>query len=258
MPELADVEGFRRMFARHGQGQHVRRVEVRDRGVLRNVTPQALGRALHNRRFDEPRRHGKWLLTPADGPAVVWHFGMTGDLSWAPDSEGRHPLDRLLLVLDDGELRYRDQRKLRGVWLLRTGEELDTVTGALGPDAMRVSYDDFADRLRGTRRRVKAALLDQRVLAGLGNLLSDEILWRARVPPQGRTDELPERELKRMYDAMRGVLRYSARVGRVPGRDNWLTGHRDPRCPRCGTALSRGTVAGRTTIWCSNCQAPAS
>lgn len=104
MPELPDVEGYRRYFARFAARKTVRAVEVPAPDILRNTTPQALGRALRNRRFRSPVRHGKWLFAPTGGSVVLMHFGMTGRLAWNPDA---HPHDRLLFHFAQGTLAYQ-------------------------------------------------------------------------------------------------------------------------------------------------------
>ena len=133
MPELRDVEGFRRVIDTHARGRRITRVEAPDASVLRNTTAAALGRALRGRRFRPPERHGKWLLARTDGPTVLLHFGMTGELVWAEDDEGRHAHDRVIVVTEGGELRYRDQRKLQGIWLAADGECIEEITGRQGP-----------------------------------------------------------------------------------------------------------------------------
>src|SRR5918992_1410534 len=114
VPELPDVEQFRRAFARGSAGQRVAEIVVTDPGILRDVTAPELDGALRGHRFEEPERRGKWLIAWTDGPALVLHFGMTGDIVLAPDAVGRHPHDRVIVVLDRGELRYRNMRKLGG------------------------------------------------------------------------------------------------------------------------------------------------
>jgi formamidopyrimidine-DNA glycosylase len=116
---------------------------------------------------------------------------------------------------------------------------------------------DFLALLAGRRGAVKGVLMDQSSIAGLGNLLCDEILWRARIDPFSAVDVLGERERNTIYDEMRAVLHESNRHGRVPPKESWLTGARDDRegaCPRCGTGLRRGRLGGRTTCWCPRCQ----
>lgn len=261
MPELPDVEGFRGVFAEHGTGRTIRSVRVADAGVLRGVSARKLRETLSGRSFGEPERHGKWLVVPlSGGPVLLMHFGMTGSVTWESGDAERHRHDRVTFGLDDGELRYRDMRKLRGIWLAADREAAGRRLGDVGPDALTISREEFArvvtGRYRG-RRRLKATLMDQSALAGLGNLLADEICWRAKIHPRRRGDRLSEDEVRRLHAAMRRVLRGAIPTGRVPGRTSWLTGRRDdpvPACPRCGTALSHGRVAGRGTYWCPQCQ----
>ncbi|SPM27285.1 Formamidopyrimidine-DNA glycosylase, partial [Mycobacterium terramassiliense] len=257
VPELPDVEGFRRQLADMLPGRRIRRVQVHDPGVLRNTTAAALGRRLGGRRFDPPRRHGKWLMLPTDGPTMLVHSGMTGHPYYAADGAAREPHERLVLALDRGELRYADLRKLRGVWLADTDAAIARVTGPLGPDALGLGLPAFRELLTGRRGRVKPTLMDQSVIAGLGNLLTDEICWRARIAPNRPVPGLDSDDVKRLHAAMTSVLRTSVRHRRVPGLPRWLTGVRDepdPSCPRCGTRLAQGRVGGRTSRWCPRCQ----
>jgi formamidopyrimidine-DNA glycosylase len=257
MPELPDVEGFRRYLAKHAQGRRITRVEALDRELVRNRSAQALGRALEGARFRAPRRHGKWLIAPAGDVEVLLHFGMTGLLRWAPDAAGRHEHDRIVFVCEGGELRYANMRRFGGIWVARDARERERVTGPLGPDAAGLDRDAFLALLDGRRGSVKAALMDQRLLAGVGNLLSDEILWRARVHPRTAVGSLAAARRGRLYEALRAAVAESSRYGRVPHGERWLTRVRDersPSCPRCGAGLRRATVAGRTACWCPRCQ----
>jgi formamidopyrimidine-DNA glycosylase len=182
---------------------------------------------------------------------------MTGLLTWSADDSERHPHDRAIFVCERGELRYNNMRRFGGVWLARDARERDKVTGPLGPDAATISHDEFERLLAGRRGGAKAALMDQRLLAGVGNLLSDEILWRARIRPQTPVSRLSPSQRRRLYEALRAAVSESVRYGRVPHGQRWLTRVRDERgarCPRCGTALKRATVAGRTACWCPRCQ----
>ncbi|HEU5158579.1 MAG TPA: DNA-formamidopyrimidine glycosylase family protein [Streptosporangiaceae bacterium] len=258
MPELPDVEGFRRVLAEHAKGERVERVRVRDAGVVRATSPRRFDRAVRGHRFGSPRRHGKWLIAPTDGgPTVLLHFGMTGSLSWHDGREPEHRHDRVIFEFGGGELRYRDMRKLQGVRLAAGAAEVERALGELGPDALDVSRERFDELVMGRRGRLKSALTDQTVIAGLGNLLADEMCWHAEINPMRAARELDDAERARLYRAMRRVLRESVKDERVPPRRTWLTGVRDDpdaACPRCGTRLSRGRVAGRATLWCPRCQ----
>ncbi|MCV7260895.1 Fpg/Nei family DNA glycosylase [Mycobacterium shimoidei] len=256
MPELPDVEGFRRELANSLPGRRVRDVDVRDTGILRNTSAHTLRRRLTGHRFRTPRRHGKWLILPTDGPTLLVHSGMTGHPYYAPDDAQTDGPVRLVVALDRGELHYLDQRKLRGVWLA-DDEDTAGVMGPQGPDALDIDWPAFRDLLSGRRGGLKATLLNQSVIAGLGNLLIDEICWQAGLHPTRSTAGLDADELKRLHAVMRRVLRTAVRHGCVPGLPRWLTGARDepdPSCPRCGTRLNKTRVAGRTTMWCPRCQ----
>lgn len=257
MPELPDVEGFRRIFASHAVDRPVQGVEVRDAGVLRGVTARRLSRAVTGRRFSEPRRHGKWLIAPAGPDAVVLHFGMTGSLHWEEPGRDPHRHDRVVFTFPDGELRYRDMRKLQGLRLLDYPRGVDELLAEAGPDATEMTAKKWDEVLHGRRGQLKATLVDQSVVAGIGNLLADEILWRARLHPRVSCARLGKDEFAGLATATRGVLRQAIKAGQVPPRKSWLTGRRDEpsgACPRCGTVLAHGRAGGRGTTWCPRCQ----
>jgi formamidopyrimidine-DNA glycosylase len=236
-------------------GKRVRRVTC-DRNILRNGAPESVSRSLIGATFEKPKRWGKWLICATDRPALIFHFGMTGRFVWSGDDPEPHPHDRMTLEFSDGELRYRDQRKFGGVWLAGA-HEVGDILGPLGPDALEVTEDEFIARLERRRGSIKAALMNQKVLAGLGNLTVDESLWQARIPPRKKASSLSKRELSAIYRACQKVLRDSSKEGLVPAKRTWLTGARnrsDRRCPRCHSGLERATVSGRTTFWCSRCQ----
>lgn len=256
MPELPDVEGWRRFFNSHARGKRIGRVGGESE-IVRNSSPQGLGRALKNRRFDTPERHGKWLICPTDEPVLLIHFGMTGELVWSEDDPEPHEHDRLIIELDGAELRYRSMRKLGGIWLARSDDGIADVIGPQGPDAYELSVNDFLDLIEGRRGSIKATLMDQRVIAGLGNLTVDESLWHARISPRRATSSLDDKERHRLHTKIQKILRDSIPEGRVPAKRTWLTHARDeeePGCPRCDAKLKSAKVSGRTTYWCPRCQ----
>ncbi|GHD28701.1 formamidopyrimidine-DNA glycosylase [Streptomyces violarus] len=259
MPELPDVEGFRQVLESCAKGRVIRRVDVRDAGVLHGVSARRLRDALEGRRFGTPERHGKWLLARTRaGPTLVLHFGMTGLLVCGHPDEAVEAHDRVLFTLrGNRQLRFRDQRKLQGIWLAGDDSDIDRLLERQGPDALAVERAEFEAVLSSRRGHLKTALTDQSVLAGLGNLLADEILWRARLRPDRPARDLTQADRRRLYSQMRRTLRSSVTAGCVPPRDSWLTGHRDdpdPSCPRCGTGLRRTRMGGRGTVWCPHCQ----
>jgi formamidopyrimidine-DNA glycosylase len=258
VPELPDVESFRRFFVEHAAGQVARKVVVTDPAIVRNAAPGALERALEGRRFEDPERHGKWLLCWTDGPALLFHFGMTGYFVWSGDEPERHRWDRVILELEQGELRYRNMRKLGGVWLAHDRADAEGITGGLGPDALGVSRREFLDRLATKRGGLKAVLMDQRFVAGVGNLIADEVLWQAQLHPRTRAETLGDGRRRVLYRTMHAVLKESVdRFDYIPRKRGWLSyvrGRPGAVCPRCGTTLERTTAAGRTTYFCPSCQ----
>jgi formamidopyrimidine-DNA glycosylase len=259
MPELPDVEAERRYFARHAAGRRVGRVVVADPVVVRNAAAGALDDALRGRVFGEPGRLGKWLLCWTDGPGLLLHFGMTGELVSAADERERHRWDRVIVELADGtEIRYRNMRKLGGVWLAHDDGEATAILGHLGPDALTIARPAFLARLGRRRGGVKAALLDQRFVAGVGNLVADEVLWQARLHPRRRIETLTADDRVRLSRVLRSVVKeWVERYEAVPRKRSWLypvRGVPDAACPRCRTRLERIVAAGRTTWLCPSCQ----
>ncbi len=258
MPELLEIEYYRRL-AEGALGRQVAAVAVPDPHCLRPpLGPRSLGRALAGRSFVLARRRGKLLVLDTDGPSLGIRFGMTGGLVLdhraAIDrlrySSGRYDdrWARLVVRFDDGgELVFHDPRRLGRV-------ELDPDESALGPDALTVSVGDLR-RALATRHPergapLKARLLDQAHLAGIGNLLADEILWRASLSPGRPCGGLSEAELRRLHRHLRATLTELLERGGSHLGD--LMDERRPggHCPRDGTPLVRATVGGRTTWWC--------
>jgi formamidopyrimidine-DNA glycosylase len=277
VPELPDVEGFRRVLAGHAVGSRIDDVGVADSSVLIDTPTKKFQNVLHNNEFAEPWRYGKWLVAPlqesaeqkpaeqgksagqeSDGatPAILFHFGMTGELVWAAGGQPEHRHDRVTFRIGDDELRYRDMRKLKGLRLTDTdamSEQLDD----LGPDAVRITKKQFSERFSGLSRQLKSALTDQGLIAGLGNLLADEICWQAWLHPRRKVNALDDAQLRQLHGVMRSVLKTSMRAGCVPGKSSWLTSRRSQRpgnCPRCGSQLCHGRVSSRSTVWCPYCQ----
>ena len=192
-----------------------------------------------------------WCETSDDGPALGIHLGMAGRIVIDGDEAGdprprvdRDRWDRFSIAFEDGgTMTLRDSRRLGRV-------RLEPAIERLGPDAAEISRRAFRERVARSRMPVKARIMDQAVLAGVGNLLADEALWRARIDPNRPANALSEEELDRLRVAVRAANRSAIAGGGVHTGKVIPARRRDGVCPRCGTAMARGTIGGRTTYWC--------
>jgi formamidopyrimidine-DNA glycosylase len=263
MPELPDVEIYRRYLDEHARGETVSRVHVQDPRILDRLSADAFRRRLEGRRLKGSRRHGKHLLVELDrGGWLTLHFGMTGDLVAFEDEADDPPYDRVRFDFASGRrLAYVNRRMLGRVGC---AEDADAFIEEheLGPDALALDLKAFKAALGGRRRDVKSALMDQSTIAGIGNIYADEILYQARLHPRTPLADLGDEELKRLHHQMGRVLATSIERGagserfteRLP--DGWLRPHREKgtRCPRCGGSIETLKAGGRTTYFCPRCQ----
>jgi formamidopyrimidine-DNA glycosylase len=259
MPELPDVEVFKRYLDATSLRQRVVSVHVRDAYVLKGVSGRELARQLKGHCFKSTHRHGKHLFVRTDGE--VWlrlHFGMTGSLQYLKNHEqvARHA--RVLFrFANTNRLAFDDQRKFGEVGLL-TDVDRFLKERLLGSDALKVDLSEFEKLFRQHRGAVKSILLNQKVIAGIGNIYADEILFHARMPPATEAARLSDKAVRRLFHAMRYVLEKAIASGAnahlMP--KSWLLPHRGKggRCPRCGRALKSATIGGRTAWFCAHCQ----
>jgi len=264
VPELPDVENYGRFLKRHGLHKRIDGVKVTSSKILKGQSAAGLGRALKGRKLERTRRHGKHLLAALDdGRWLAFHFGMTGRFDHFRDGEEDPKYDRLRLDFAGGEhLAYVNKRLLGRVEI--TGDADEFIRGkSLGPDALSLDEKTFRARLRGKRGALKSVLMDQTVLAGIGNVYSDEILYHAKLHPRAAVDDLDDRALKRLYRQMRRVLETAVEKGagaedfegRVP--KGWLLANRrkGADCPRCDGKVAVLKMQGRTAYYCPGCQA---
>jgi formamidopyrimidine-DNA glycosylase len=259
MPELPEVETFKRYLDSTSLNQRITNVDVRDAYVLKRLSARQLARRLKGRRFENSHRHGKHLFVRAgDELWLRLHFGMTGWLQYLKRDEETPKTARVLFrFADNRRLAFDDQRKFGEVELIKNVDEFLQTRG-LGADALDISLSQFKAILGKHRGAVKAILLNQRLIAGIGNLYADEILFRARLHPATEATTLSDKDLMRLFRATRYVLEKAISLktdfNRLP--KSWLLTHRGRRgrCPRCGRALKSATIGGRTAWFCVHCQ----
>ena len=276
MPELPEVEVVRRGLAAGIAGRQIERVEVlHPRPVRRHLLGSSDFEAqLAGRRFTEPRRRGKYLWLPLDdGDALLAHLGMSGqfrlDSQAAPDAANT----RVRFVFGDGgpQLRFVDQRMFGGLSLAPGGAELPAEVAHIGRDPFDPLFDldEAVARLRRKRTGIKRALLDQRLVSGIGNIYADEALWRARVHYARATDTVPRATAVAVLTAAATVMQEALGQGgtsfdslyvNVNGSSGYFDralavyGQQDRPCPRCGSPIRREAFMNRSSFRCPRCQ----
>jgi len=259
MPELPEVETFRRYLDSTSLKQRITNVEVKDSYVLKRISARELTRRLKGRRFEKSHRHGKHLFVRASDE--LWlrlHFGMTGSLEYLKDEEVAPRTARVIFRFANScRLAFEDQRKFGEIELVDdVGDFLQT--RGLGPDALEIGLSQFQAIVGKHHGAVKAILLNQQLIAGIGNLYADEILFRARMHPATDAARVSDKDLKRLFRATHYVLEKAITLktdfNRLP--KSWLLTHRGKpgRCPRCGRGLKSATIGGRTSWFCAHCQ----
>lgn len=251
MPELPEVERARVAIEGAALNRRIATVDDADSYVCRPHAPGEIGAALEGRELTVAHRRGKtmWVETDDGGPDLGLHLGMAGWIAIDEDPAPNH-WDRFTLSFEDGgRLALRDKRRL-------SRARLDPDLADLGPDAAEVSRTQFRRRVGRGTAPIKARLLDQSVLAGVGNLLADETLWRAGLDPRRSVEELGLEDLDELRRALRAATRDAIRRGGVHTGRLVRERGRGGRCPACGSGLSRATVRGRTTFWCPQHQPP--
>ncbi len=260
MPELPDVEVFRRRVGAQGLGRRIEAVDVRDHKRLHHVSAARLERELRGHAFDAVRRHGKVLFLRIGGNShqLVLHFGMTGAVAFYDDPDNEPAHARFVLGFDDGG-RFAFDNQRRFGWI----ELADDIEGYLaakgiGPDALAFDADDLQALLAGRRGMIKPALMDQETIAGIGNVYSDEILFQAGVRPDRRVADLTTQEIGTIHCQLQRVLETAIEHDAAPAHmpRTWITPHRggDDPCPRCGGKLKTRRVSGRSAWFCPQCQ----
>jgi formamidopyrimidine-DNA glycosylase len=279
MPELPEVETARQLIADEALGRRIVAVDDADTFVCRPHSPGQLAAALTGRTLTAAHRRGKtmWCETSGldgsavPGPNLGVHLGMggrivvtgqdghaamkgDGEAGGGPRRRGAQPRkaawDRFTLVFaDGGRLMLFDKRRLGRI-------RLDPDIDALGPDAAEVAPAEFRALIGKGTIAVKARLLDQSKIAGIGNLLADEVLWQAKISPTASVTSLRPADVDRLHRAVTSVVAAAVSSGGAHTGDMIGARHAGARCPRCGAEMRHGTVGGRSTWWCSREQRP--
>lgn len=269
MPELPEVETIRRDLAAAIVGRRVMRAEIRDASLVHAPSPEGLSRGLCGQTVRHAGRRGKYLLLHLDDGVLVLHLMMSGRVFLRPaDDPVGHT--RLVVAFDEGPaLHFVDMRRFGRAWLLPP-PAVDKLLADLGPEPLEPGFDGSTlhAALQGRRRAIKPTLLDQRIVAGVGNIYADEALWLARIHPDTPAGSLSRRRLNNLAQAIITTLRAGiehdgtsflthvgsrGERGRYQERLNVFQRTGEP-CPRCGRAIERLVIGQRGTHICPRCQ----
>ena len=281
MPELPEVETVARGLRRAILGRRIVSVTLGKTDFIDD--PVALEQHLPGRQIEAVERYGKFMLLrlsgatetnrpPTNGDAapasLLVHLGMTGQIAPKPSAQPREKHTHVCLLLDDGrELRYTDARRFGRIAYLTEALLAEELKG-FGADPLEVSGEEFAARIRGRRARIKALLLDQSVLRGVGNIYADESLWRAKIHPARLGAKLSKEQTGALRRALQEILQKAIEMrgssisdfldaDGEPGeyqRRHRAYGREGQACYRCKTSIRRAIVAGRSSYFCPKCQ----
>jgi formamidopyrimidine-DNA glycosylase len=277
MPELPEVETVVRGLRRTIVGKSILSVVLRKTDFIDDAA--ALEKYLPGRKILAVERYGKFMLLrlststeaaldPPEAAALLVHLGMTGHLASRDAAEVWEKHTHVAMLLDDGrELRYTDPRRF-GRMAHLAGKMLEQELRKFGADPLEVSKAEFVDRIRSRAARIKALLLDQHVLRGVGNIYADESLWKAQIHPARLGSRLTIAQGSALYQALRRILRQAIVLGGStisdfanadgqPGEfqlNHQVYGREGKKCRRCGKIIRRAIVAGRSSYFCPRCQ----
>ena len=282
MPELPEVETVARGLQKSVAGRRIVSVRLGKTDFIDD--PAVLEEQLPGRQIERVERYGKFMLLrlsargnaggsgnrDTEAASLLVHLGMTGQLAPCAAAQPCAKHTHVWFELDDGrELRYTDPRRFGRMAYLTAALLAEELT-AFGAEPLLVSAEEFASRMRSRNAQIKALLLDQSVLRGVGNIYADESLWRAKIHPMRRGAELSKKQAQVLRRVLQDVLRKAilARGSSIsdfldaegePGeyqRHHRVYGREGKRCYRCGTAIRRVIVAGRSSHFCPKCQPP--
>ena len=257
MPELPEVETFKNYFDSTSLNQKIKNVVVRDTRVI-NTQESSFKKKVISKTFYSTLRHGKYLFVKLNSGFIVFHFGMSGDLKYFNDVEEEPTHSRILFEFTNGNfLSYISMRMFGRVYITENVEDF-VKERKLGADAYLMNFGEFKEALHRRTAIAKSALMDQSIIAGIGNIYSDEILFHAKIHPKTKVNEISESKLKDLFDSIKEVLKVGIeKKGLLSTYPNdFIIPHRkqDGTCPHCNGRIQRFEVSQRHGFFCPNCQ----
>lgn len=258
MPELPEVRQFLTYWQEVVSGQIIRDIVSWDAVVVTDAE-EVLVEKFRGKVFTQFERVGKNMFTGTeDGHWLYFHFGMTGDFEMFQTGDLPPRFARFGVFFENGTaIAFLDARKFGRVSIIDSPSAF-LAARSIGPDAMEVTWDQFRDIFAAKKGKIKAALLDQSLIAGVGNIYADEMLFQSGIHPEALLEKVGPRRMKKLYEAMRRAMAQSITYD-TPAADipqGFFITQRNSKgiCPSCGSPIREGKVGGRTTYFCSKCQ----
>jgi formamidopyrimidine-DNA glycosylase len=254
MPELPEIEAFKDFFESKALRKRIEKVEVKDEVVVLGKG-KTFEKGMKNQIISSFTRYGKYLFADLEGgKTLMLHFGMTGNLKFYEDKAEVPKYTRVIFNLNGGgNVAFVCMRKLGRIGLVSSMKDFIKEQD-LGPDAAKgLDWKAFSERLKGRSGKIKSILMNQQILAGIGNLYSDEILFQSGINPSTPVNKLKEEELQEIYKNMNSVLETVIKAqGKEELPQDFLRDHRKAgaECPRCAGEIIKETVGGRSAYFC--------
>lgn len=259
MPELPDVESFKTYFDSTALHKKITDIDITSKKVLGNINGSSLKSELEGKKFTQTYRHGKYLFASLSNNSwIMFHFGMTGNLRYFKKIKHSRPHDRIIFSFSNGyHLTYVSQRLLGRVSLISNPDNFIKMH-RLGPDALRINLDSFSETFSKKRSFVKTAIMEQKVISGIGNIYADEILFQAGIHPKTKVNRLSNGELKKLFSKIKEVLStavdLNADVDKFPS-DYLIANRKEGKsCSKCGGKINKIKISNRSTYFCPECQ----
>ena len=256
MPELPELAAFKKYIDENCLHRKIQKIKVEDRALLKGISSQGFGRKMKGQEFTSSERYGKYLFLKVKNDGyVMFHFGLTGSLEFYNDVKEKPPYGKIFIFFSDKSiLSYNSRRKLG--YVRYVGDKKAFIKSKkLGPDALSITKKEFDELVSEHKGVVKAFLMNQKIIAGIGNEYSDEILYQARLHPLSRIENI---ETQRLYKQIKEVLEKAVKVNTngMEYPDNWLITNRKEgdQCPDCDGIIKKAVIAGRSAYFCPECQ----
>lgn len=253
MPELPEIESFKEYFKSKASKKTVSKVDVNDEVVLEG-SARSFQTRMKDQTFGSVSRYGKYLFVELSrDQSLMFHFGMTGKFKYYKEDKEEPKYSRIIFNLNDGgKLAFVCRRKLGRVGLVDSKEDF-IKEHELGPDAISLKWGEFEEAMKGRSGKVKSILMNQQIIAGIGNVYSDEVLFQADIAPETGVDKLDAQELKKIFNKIKSILPV---VIKIRDEDEFPEGFlhdfrkEGEKCPKCGGEIVKATVGGRSAYYC--------